>query len=1171
VCVHVCVYLYGTAHTLLYTTLHNDDCSVDDSKTELENIKRCVFSPLVLQRHVFIKRVVACAAEIGVEQTVAELVPLLPKLTEDEHLTIRQGVARMLGRLGLFLATHEDPGELDAEAFLEECGPFPAWEAVMEMERVSSSRLNSPSSATSTDPSTQATQSSSSVAAVQFIGGSDNSANNPSSSSPSSPGERTRGDATASDSNSGSNPSIQSPTSPMSALSRQLLDHKRSSAAATASSTSASVGGASSSTSSLHVAAPQQQQQQQQHAPVSRLGYDCAVKTIIPVLEALLRDSCHEVRIAAEDGLCEVARVLSERDIGKHILTLVLKLVHNESEEEQRILAFHFMDRLAPTFGAENCRGFIAMELAAKTDDERSYRPLKNMASCFGSICAVVGGPFMEQRLLPHFRKLSKNLMWGIRKGCVESLVKICSVASLEVKRDVLIPLLVGFHKDVTRWVRKQAYKELGPFLYELRNEPELISTALVHSFAMIPTFSSNDPAIDAEVCKSCAYSFPAVCLVVGPERWDELHKCYVMLSQNKEHPIRRALAASIHEIAKILGPELTERDLFPIATRFANDVDKVKSMVVRNLGQFALCLPRDADALHAHSSGPTSPSDSNSHSMQQQQQQRGEPRPPSPRMQVLRVIQECQKQIPSWRLRRHISAQFESLCLAYDAKVTMDAMLHVIFELLMDDVSLVREVAAAHVGFLLLRLSVFETMPYLDSGDPRKQVLHGEQLSLWLGVCNNITELVKSPTYNDRQLFIRIACGAVVLCDSEAFFTHFFEVLEALVDDPVVNVRLLLAEAVHLCAHVLRERARQSTDAYHCTAQEGKLELAVQMKSRLDVMREHLSRDPVADVRQRAAIDRKAREGAQPGGLLQHSWLAAKDQMARRNAIVNAFQGRAEADFRLFELDLQRVASVRSSRASSRVHALQPSGDGAGGAMSEGGVESNIRFEDDLEVAEAALSLAVDIPHIHTVDTKANQQQQLEHSSIGGSASPMMPRDSAPPGFALNLAGLSAGDADADAKVDDSGAALPPPLAYERQATPRNPYDAQDGGGVPLCMDSKAEEGDWGGEFELDEEERAALALSLAHDTHTDLHEEGDMSPPSFASAEDDDNGVQVVGDVNLSPTEDFDNHNDNDNDDDDDDDEGRFDLNELGGGDEGVHAEGVSVSVSESEGVQA
>ncbi len=62
-----------------------------------------------------------------------------------------------------------------------------------------------------------------------------------------------------------------------------------------------------------------------------------------------------------------------------------------------------------------------------------------------------------------------------------------------------------------------------------------------------------------------CAFNYPAVALTLGRDRWPELRDLYLSLSQNSSFKVRRTLAASLGEMAKIIGPEHSRQDLLGV------------------------------------------------------------------------------------------------------------------------------------------------------------------------------------------------------------------------------------------------------------------------------------------------------------------------------------------------------------------------------------------------------------------------------------------------------------------------------------------------------------------------------------------------------------------------------------------------------------------------------
>jgi serine/threonine-protein phosphatase 4 regulatory subunit 1 len=67
-----------------------------------------------------------------------------------------------------------------------------------------------------------------------------------------------------------------------------------------------------------------------------------------------------------------------------------------------------------------------------------------------------------------------------------------------------------------------------------------------------------------------------AVLHTLGRERWPELNDLYDHLVKDLQWKVRKTLSFSLHEVAKILGTELTEKCLLSTFELFFKDLDEV-------------------------------------------------------------------------------------------------------------------------------------------------------------------------------------------------------------------------------------------------------------------------------------------------------------------------------------------------------------------------------------------------------------------------------------------------------------------------------------------------------------------------------------------------------------------------------------------------------------------
>jgi serine/threonine-protein phosphatase 4 regulatory subunit 1 len=76
---------------------------------------------------------------------------------------------------------------------------------------------------------------------------------------------------------------------------------------------------------------------------------------------------------------------------------------------------------------------------------------------------------------------------------------------------------------------------------------------------------TTTEGTSNKDVCYYSAFNFPAFIYVLGDKNWAKFRPILVKLSRFNEFKIQKTLAHSIHELARILGHDITENDLVPI------------------------------------------------------------------------------------------------------------------------------------------------------------------------------------------------------------------------------------------------------------------------------------------------------------------------------------------------------------------------------------------------------------------------------------------------------------------------------------------------------------------------------------------------------------------------------------------------------------------------------
>ncbi|XP_062335731.1 serine/threonine-protein phosphatase 4 regulatory subunit 1 isoform X2 [Osmerus eperlanus] len=275
--------------------------------------------------------------------------------------------------------------------------------------------------------------------------------------------------------------------------------------------------------------------------------------------------------------------------------------------------------------------------------------------------------------------------------------------------------------------------------------QQDVVPQALLDQYLSM-TDPSRAQTVDMEIAKHCAYSLPGVALTLGPHNWHCLRDTYETLASDMQWKVRRTLAFSIHELAGILGAQLTAADLVPIFNSFLKDLDEVRIGVLKHLYDFLKLLHQETRRKYLY------------------------------QLQEFLVTDNSR----NWRFRSELAEQLVRLLELYSGQDVYDYMRPLAFSLCTDRVSSVRWTSYKLVSEMIRKLGTCQSL----LADLLSELVH---------------KFCHSPKWSGRQAFALICQLSVEEeCVSlEQFSEHLLAPLLQLCSDPVPNVRVLLAKTL--------------------------------------------------------------------------------------------------------------------------------------------------------------------------------------------------------------------------------------------------------------------------------------------------------------------------------------------------------------------------------------
>ncbi|KOS15971.1 arm repeat-containing protein [Malassezia pachydermatis] len=205
------------------------------------------------------------------------------------------------------------------------------------------------------------------------------------------------------------------------------------------------------------------------------------------------------------------------------------------------------------------------------------------------------------QRLFEAINRVLLDHVWQVRQAACYSLPGVFGTqAHNQARRENLVLIMKALKQDISPNVQLAAFEMIGEIIYLFHEDNHGTPAELVHLFLGQPmdgadadASSTNELLNNPDLSLIVAFNFPAVLLTLGAKEWPKLREMYMELSQHVYENVRNTLAASIHEVAKILGPDVTSEDLLPVAERFLHDsCTDVTATLLEHIDEFWLILP---------------------------------------------------------------------------------------------------------------------------------------------------------------------------------------------------------------------------------------------------------------------------------------------------------------------------------------------------------------------------------------------------------------------------------------------------------------------------------------------------------------------------------------------------------------------------------------------------
>ena len=323
--------------------------------------------------------------------------------------------------------------------------------------------------------------------------------------------------------------------------------------------------------------------------------------------------------------------------------------------EEHKILCIRYIRNLAEGLGKENTERYLLPQLISFTI-EKNDDIKKELLITLPIIAELVSVEFISNKVYDILRRIGNDLNPNLRKVCVISTAKIIKIFKskcqdkkndkkfsaknfvalieklskdkernvkykiIEKLGEIIAPLdqdelsqeLFEFYKNfcIKYYEQKKTKNPLGATIQELGNPllGKIKNISPGGAYSYLNDEDSNDfneinlmendynkQLSEKDLSYYFAYNFPAVLFCYGKKCWPELKDIYYDFCFEEDLAIRLSIISSFHEIANIVGKDMTQNELLPIYDKFLESNENYEQkLAIKNLPQILINVDKN-------------------------------------------------------------------------------------------------------------------------------------------------------------------------------------------------------------------------------------------------------------------------------------------------------------------------------------------------------------------------------------------------------------------------------------------------------------------------------------------------------------------------------------------------------------------------------------------------
>ena len=319
-------------------------------------------------------------------------------------------------------------------------------------------------------------------------------------------------------------------------------------------------------------------------------------KNLLPKKFVITQEEKKEHDDLLFERLLQCCKILIKSKYKEELFKNILELISNEENNDnnniiifKKILSIKLMTNLSADFGEEFTKKNIVPILDEFLTKNEDIKIKEETAMSLIILVQKLKIDFIGEYVINSLEKISNDKFWIIRKKCIEILYKIIPELNKEKDQEEnkiikdyetkIIALIEKFIEDKNEKVRFYLIEKIGEIIKSI---PENYLSEKLFNFYIksIEEYYSDEENLinnkleqdinpDRKINFYFWYNFPAILFKYGKEKWNELSNIYKYITKEEDIIVINTIISSFYEISKILGKEITVKELLPLYNNF--------------------------------------------------------------------------------------------------------------------------------------------------------------------------------------------------------------------------------------------------------------------------------------------------------------------------------------------------------------------------------------------------------------------------------------------------------------------------------------------------------------------------------------------------------------------------------------------------------------------------